>query len=275
MELDRFSQSLVALTQAVATPNFYPACQQLFESFLDYDELLVIHFHREQAPSLLFQHSKNAHSANDLVQRNEWNYLTNLYVLDPFYRAYIDDNYSGFLRLSDSGPDQFETIYNLYFNYLKLSDEVGFLLPLEDGSCIHIDLSRFSPAESFGVRTCAYLSQLVNVLAELFAEHIRATPKQQDEKQNHVEQLLQNFGKDVLTNKEYQVMQLLLRGHSTKAIAANMGIGTETVKMHRKNIYGKTFTVGQPEILALFIEILQSEDLDPGQDQLHRYLQRQ
>jgi len=51
-----------------------------------------------------------------------------------------------------------------------------------------------------------------------------------------------------------------------------MGIGAETVKMHKKNVYGKATLSTQSELLALFIDILQQTSLDPNIDHLAHYL---
>lgn len=42
-----------------------------------------------------------------------------------------------------------------------------------------------------------------------------------------------------LTEREFDVLQLLAKGHSTKVIADKLGIGFNTVRSHLKNIYGK------------------------------------
>jgi DNA-binding NarL/FixJ family response regulator len=42
-----------------------------------------------------------------------------------------------------------------------------------------------------------------------------------------------------LTDRELQVLQLLVKGYSTKAIATELAIAFNTVRSHLKNIYGK------------------------------------
>jgi hypothetical protein len=51
-----------------------------------------------------------------------------------------------------------------------------------------------------------------------------------------------------------------------------MKIGVETVKMHKKNIYSKTFMSGQSELLGTFIEIIQQPDLDSTIDHLQHHV---
>ncbi len=47
------------------------------------------------------------------------------------------------------------------------------------------------------------------------------------------------FGGALLSRREREIAQLLLRGHSSLSIAAQLGISGTTVKTHRKNLYGK------------------------------------
>jgi DNA-binding CsgD family transcriptional regulator len=116
------------------------------------------------------------------------------------------------------------------------------------------------------------LAKLYQPLSELISEHVSALSVPESSSKAIVGEVLKNFGQDVLTKKEYQICQLLLQGHSAKAIANIMSIGYQTVKMHKKNIYSKTFLSSQAELLALFIDILQHEDLDPHLDHLNEHV---
>jgi DNA-binding CsgD family transcriptional regulator len=72
----------------------------------------------------------------------------------------------------------------------------------------------------------------------------------------------QNFGTPVLTVREHEVTQLMLRGHSAKAIARSLLIATETVRNHLKRIYSKLGVTSQAELFALFFRVL--EQVEPG-----------
>ena len=116
------------------------------------------------------------------------------------------------------------------------------------------------------------LSSLMESFATLIIEHHSRPGMNEKSAISHVEKVLANFGKELLTNKEYQTCQLLLQGYSTKNIADLMNIGYETVKMHKKNIYSKSYMSSQSELLALFIDILQQEDMDPDIDHLQYHV---
>ncbi|GEM_PF-5253134 len=262
---------IIKLTRAAGDGDFYPLLNEFLRECVSFDELLVLQMSRNASAKLLYRYG-NVGVENRLQGEDSWKYLTRLYVLDPFYRLYADKNKFGFFTLDEIGPEEFESIYNSYFNFLNLSDEIGFLFDLQDGTCLHIDLSRFGEEQKFDKASLAFLSQLVPALSELVIEHHAKLEIENEPETSDVEKVLLNFGKDLLTNKEYQVCQLLLQGYSTKNIAEQMKIGYETVKMHKKSIYSKTYMSSQSELLALFIDILQQEQINTEIDLLQDHI---
>ncbi|MNE91634.1 Transcriptional regulatory protein UhpA [compost metagenome] len=66
----------------------------------------------------------------------------------------------------------------------------------------------------------------------------------------------ESFGCQVLTDREREVAHMILRGHSVKSTAIELGISPETVRMHRKNLYLKLQINSQSELFARFIDWL-------------------
>ena len=75
---------------------------------------------------------------------------------------------------------------------------------------------------------------------------------------HRIEQIFAGFGAEVLTEREREVTQLILRGHSSESIGFNLGISLGTVKTHRKNAYAKLGISSQSELLSLFLQAFQS-----------------
>jgi DNA-binding CsgD family transcriptional regulator len=71
-----------------------------------------------------------------------------------------------------------------------------------------------------------------------------------------------HFGSSLLTEREREVVDLLLRGNSAKAIARGLGISPETARNHLKRIYPKLGVASQAELFALFFRAL--EQAEPG-----------
>lgn len=66
----------------------------------------------------------------------------------------------------------------------------------------------------------------------------------------------ENFGKGELTHRERQITQLLLRGHSSKSTARELGIAPGTVMVHKRNLFAKLGITSQYELFSSFIDAL-------------------
>jgi len=59
---------------------------------------------------------------------------------------------------------------------------------------------------------------------------------------------------DPLTEREQEVLRLILRGNTNKAIAAELSISENTVKTHVKNIYSKYNVSSRAEIISTLLK---------------------
>ena len=66
----------------------------------------------------------------------------------------------------------------------------------------------------------------------------------------------ENFGEGLLTDREREITQLLLRGHSTKSIARALRIAPGTVMVHKRNLFAKLGITSQFELFSRFIDAL-------------------
>ena len=60
----------------------------------------------------------------------------------------------------------------------------------------------------------------------------------------------------MLTPRERDVVEYVLKGHSSEAIGSILGISAGTVRIHRKNIYTKLGINSQGALFSRFIEAL-------------------
>lgn len=65
-----------------------------------------------------------------------------------------------------------------------------------------------------------------------------------------------------LTPRERDIVQLVLEGHPTAAIAAKLGIGRGTIKNHRKRIYDKLDITSERELFLLYLQWLSGHSGD-------------
>jgi DNA-binding NarL/FixJ family response regulator len=68
-----------------------------------------------------------------------------------------------------------------------------------------------------------------------------------------------SFGHPLLTPREQQIINAILHGHTSKALASELGISVETVKLHRKNAYRKLAVRNQTELFHTFIQTLKEQ----------------
>ncbi len=66
-----------------------------------------------------------------------------------------------------------------------------------------------------------------------------------------------------LTPRQRQVMELVLAGHASKNIAADLGISQRTVENHRASIMTKTGTKSLPALARLALVAAANNDLVP------------
>jgi DNA-binding CsgD family transcriptional regulator len=72
----------------------------------------------------------------------------------------------------------------------------------------------------------------------------------------HVMAAMAHFGTSRLSEREAEVAQLILQGHSSKVIARMLGNSPETVKVFRKRIHTKLGLATSAELFSLFLAAL-------------------
>jgi DNA-binding CsgD family transcriptional regulator len=247
---------------------------EALETRIDHDAALVIAYRLGRKPLVLYE---------DLLADEHGvhvdGYLAGAYLLDPFYRASIEGVPSGLHRLTDVAPEGFREseYYRSYYIRTLQSDEVCFLTDHPDGWVTNISLGRGSGEPPFDEEDIAELratEPIVHGALRRHWAHRRQRHPESDAVSNlhaHVEAALTNFGRSALTKREYEVAQLLLRGHSTRSSARELGIAQETIRLHRKNVYAKLDVASQSELFVLFIDSLAHIAEDLSGDPLERY----
>ncbi|MDU0113241.1 LuxR C-terminal-related transcriptional regulator [Psychrosphaera aquimarina] len=254
--LVNWTKLLMALQDAIGKTTFYPLMNKFLSEVAHLDEILVLEFIPNTHAQLIWQNKKIIGDQLDV-------YLTKAFVLDPFYTLGREKKGNGFFRLNDISAEHnrhYPNYFNQYFRLLKIKDEVGFLIQLPTNNAfVHIEMARFQRSESFSNSELDVFNELFPQVERLVVAHHKELHKQMryDEfETSYVEDFHRLFGTETLTPREHDVCLLMLQGYSVKAIAGQLSIGDETIKMHRKNIYAKLGLNSQPELLALFIELL-------------------
>lgn len=273
MKLEMFSdwnQALLPLLQQQGQVGFIPALKAALDTLLSPWQLVVWYYPFQGQPVPLHDPAVSVSLLED-VER----YRSGPYLLDPFYLAGASGKKGCFTlrELTPTGFNQSE-YYRNYYRFLACADELGFIVATELGFC-NVSMGRAKGQRRFSKAELDQVRAAFPLLEQLCRLHLQALDKPQQPGQGLYPQLacaLDQFATSVLTQREAEVVQLLLKGYSTQSAAEKLDISPQTIKLHRKNSYAKLDVRSQAELFYLFIDSLSCVDKVSGGDTLSAYL---
>ena len=212
-------------------------------------------------------------------------YLNGSYLVDPFYEACMEKIQPGLYRMRDLAPDEFYESVGAHPGYVSpcisdqpgfLSEEIGFFARVPSGAYVVLSLMRPHDDPPFSAAEFAWLTRVEPVVQAAMMYYWRdlgsaaSEPKTAVCLGDYVQGALARFGTPVLTEREREIAQLILRGHSSESIAKALGITLATVKIHRRNIYAKLNVSSQAELFTLFIDIISCISCAPAPSETPR-----
>ncbi|MDR5868455.1 helix-turn-helix transcriptional regulator [Halomonas koreensis] len=239
--------------------GFAEALVAAIDALVPIESALVILEDARAAPRLIYKRGIPARSRDRILDR----YFSRGYLLDPFCLAVDQGLGEGFYRLADIAPDDFfrSEYYRVYYLEAGSVEDCYFLLDLAPGQRISICLYHGLSASPFTRGELETLRALAPAILALGRRHWQSddVPAEADHPSPsppapRLRDAFDRFGEDRLTERERQVCQLLLRGHSAKSSARRLEISPETVRMHRKNLYAKFEVNSQSALFAIFID---------------------
>lgn len=248
-------RSVGQLIECVDRPGFWLALTRHFDEYVNVDSWVALLFSNGR-PHVFAESQYEGDGPDPLFN----DYVKGLYLLDPFYIANREALRSGLFRLSDVAPECFDQTdyYKLYFTHNVVSDEVQYNVQLDDSRTLCLSLGRkkrFSPEE------IAQLDLMRPWVAALMRQRMffegvlaeKSAAPQTPQWQGSLEEAMKQRGTP-LTARELDVVRLMLSGRSNKEIAYKLAISAETVKVHRRNVYGKLDIKSQSELFSLFLK---------------------
>lgn len=266
--LHHFSQVVAPLFNANSQhQSFYTSLLAVIRHQVQCDSVAILLYRKDYQPMVVFDEmhptDRNAFQAN---------YFEGNYLLSPFYLHWMANRKeSGLLRLAEICPDGFfdSVFYTDYYAHSGLQDELGYLIPLDNDSAMLISLGCIESASCFKQGDLAYLQAIQPIITQATQQHHQQNPQPQREMmQTWLEDGLTLFGSSRLTEREQAVVQLMLRGHSSKSCAKILGISPTTERVHRRNIYTKLGISSQAEVFSLFFNAMSDASPQLRQDPL-------
>lgn len=201
-------------------------------------------------------------------------YLAGDFGQDPFMLALANGLTAGVWTLAQVGP-RYPDYQRRFYQATGWQEEVGLILPLREGFTLVLFLGRLGRRRALSQGERTRLEELFPLVHALCRQHWHgASPRlaesapvpERSNLRETVERALASVGGELLTRRERQVAGLLLQGLDTEAIAGELGIGSGTVKNHRKHLYGKLRVGSQAELSGFFLNhlITAPTDLPPA-----------
>ena len=268
--LAKFSEHLAELIPATGTREFPALLVTMLRQLVHCDDATVIVYPGTDLPVIEYSEMPTGATRSTLDV-----YVKGAFLLDPFYLAARDRSF-GVFRLRELAPKDFKSsdYYKTWYLNCGYQDECGYLIPVGTEGFVNIALGKNQPRVRFTKPELAVLEDIRPTVDTLCQQHW-ANARSKSPGVNLRGQLhaaLNSFGSSLLTEREAQVIKLVLHGHSTKTLAEKLSISMETDKLHRKHAYAKLEVSSQAELFYLFLDSVMSAGDYDGGDPLLPYL---
>ena len=261
-KLKIISDQIAELLPLLGSQDFFPTLIRTLRQWVAVDEGTVLVYPAGGDPVIAYRENGGSNPGLDT-------FIAGPFLLDPFYVAAARRKAFGFFTLKQLAPRGFRSseYYRVYYRFVGLSDECGYLAPLADGGFVNISLARLAgPASGrpFERSSLVALGELTSLVAGMTQQHWHslvadgARNRGPQTLRAQLEDALARFGENCLTPREQQITHAILHGHTSQALAVELGISVETVKLHRKNAYRKLAVRNQTELFHTFLETLKS-----------------
>lgn len=240
-----------SLFASLGSERFCGDLAKLLAKPLQYDGLAILLFHPHYLPTVLHANLMQ-HDAEVFRQK----YMQGAFLLDPFYQIASSGN-NGLYSIREIAPEGFfgGRYFREYFCPAGINDEVNYVFQGHEGIFGLISISRTVAHPRFSEDELSILSLLGKIVIEAVKRHlVFQSGLFEDVKPVFRPKVLQNrleeFGRAILTDREHQVVHLMLQGCSSKAVANQLGMSPATERTHRKSIYKKMGVNSHAELSA-------------------------
>ena len=255
-ERPEWHSAIAGIVAAAGSEHLADALVQAVGLAVRHQGTCLMAFHRDARPEVL-HHTLEPAGRKHYLER----YLAGPYLLDPLYQLAIRPRKPSVTRFRDELPDRFRSseYYRQYCERTHLRDEMDFLAGVSDKTTVVLVVGRrdrrFTRAE---LARLELVEPMVTASMRRIWQYWESSSGASGTDPVH-ERLLhcfERFGESVLTERERQVSQLLLRGHSSKSIARQLQIAPGTVMVHKRNLFSKLGISSQYELFSLLIDQL-------------------
>ena len=272
--LSKWNREISRAIAALGTDRFLPALIAAINGQVKIDYPQVWLYHRDLPPKVLYHEIPDAALVSQVDR-----YLEGPFREDPFYQTSMDRPRARIYRLSRVTAGKLKTsdYYRDYYADTGTVDEVIYLSKLRSGNVINISMMRLPRHGEFSDEEYERLYLLADPVAELLKSHsehddFAVTHLIQPGIDHQIDLAFQTFGASLLSPREKDVLELMLRGYGTDISGQRLNIALETVRRHRKSIYRKLDVSSQTDLFSLFINSMSCLGEAAGEDPLSIYM---
>ncbi|MGI9370743.1 MAG: helix-turn-helix domain-containing protein [Ruegeria sp.] len=246
------TEAIAGAIRSVGTSNFVPELLNYMRTAAAFQGAFVSRLNLNSAPEHIYDNVRQERRS-EVIDR----WLERAWLLDPFVVRFIGGSHAPVMVLRDVAPDRFgkTDYFGIYYKSLKLDDELGVFVTLPDG-VLFFSLGPELGKKRFSRREVKQLTEIHPIIAALCEQHFHRSPQPNQQSLGNsvnLETVIENVC-DGLTKREIEVVQNLLRGHSSHSIALLLDVSPATVKVHRKNIYRKLGISSQSALFSIFLQ---------------------
>jgi DNA-binding CsgD family transcriptional regulator len=277
VEMQTFNRWNVDLARAISVlgqDEFFPTLLQACRNQVSFACPQVWLYHPDMPPRLLADEVPEQ-LRTTLVD----DYAAGTYRDNPFYKIAMNAPRSHIYRLQrlTQGNQKDDAFIKSFYEPAGIVDEVVFLTRLADGSVVNLSLLRTETQGPFTDDEYDRLYSMAEPIAAAIQSHCHrddfAVPNLLKQGLDHqIETAFRLFGKDYLSGREHQVLEMMLRGYNTDTTAERLQISVETVRRHRKSTYKKLDVNSQADLFSLFINTMPYLANARGGDPLSVYM---
>jgi DNA-binding CsgD family transcriptional regulator len=273
-QLSKWNRDISRAIAALGTEQFFPALFSAINGQVKIDYPQVWLYHRDLPPRILHHGIPKEAVASQIDQ-----YLEGPYREDPFYQTSIQQPRAKIYRLSrvTMGKLHESTYYQNYYADTGTCDEAVYVAKLQAGNIINLSMMRLAAHAPFSDQEYESLYLLAEPVSELLKSHTEnsdfaATHLIQPGIDYQIDLAFRTFGASLLSPREKDVLELMLRGYGTDISAERLDIAVETVRRHRKSIYRKLDVSSQTDLFSLFLNSMSCMGEAGGKDPLSVYM---
>ena len=273
-QLSKWNRDISRAIGALGRDEFFPALIEAINGQVHIDFPQIWLYHKDLPPRVL--HHQIPTSAID-AQVDQ--YLEGPYREDPFYQASMNQPKSKLYRLSRVTMGKLEQTdyYREYYSETGTVDEAVYLARLHAGNVINLSMMRLpqhGPFSEEEYETLYLLAEPVSELLKTHTEHddFAINNLIQPGIDHQIDLAFRTFGESLLSPREKDVLELMLRGYGTDTSASRLKIAVETVRRHRKSIYRKLDVSSQTDLFSLFLNSMSCLGQAAGEDPLSVYM---